>query len=190
MKKDEIVKEIILQAAARVFRKWGLNKTTMEDIAREAGKGKSTLYYYYKSKEEIFETVVIKEFEGLLLRAKTSTLGIHSAKGKIRTYIISSLTEMKKTTNVYSIVRAEMSDNSAFIQKLIAYIELREVAFMRELLLLGAEDKDFTFADEAELDNAAHVIIGVVRAMNIYLFIENDNPSRIDMAAKLIANGI
>ncbi|PKN72465.1 MAG: TetR/AcrR family transcriptional regulator, partial [Deltaproteobacteria bacterium HGW-Deltaproteobacteria-10] len=59
MNKDEEVKQAIKAAAKRVFAKWGLNKTTMEDIAGEAGKGKSTLYYYFKSKEEIFETVAI-----------------------------------------------------------------------------------------------------------------------------------
>ena len=61
--KDDLVKAEILKAAERVFQKWGSNKTTMEDIAREAGKGKSTLYYYYQSKEEIFDAVVIVEFE-------------------------------------------------------------------------------------------------------------------------------
>ena len=36
-KKDDIVRAEILKAAERVFQKWGINKTTMEDIAREAG---------------------------------------------------------------------------------------------------------------------------------------------------------
>lgn len=47
--KDELLKEKILTGADMLFQKYGLTKTTMEDIAREAGKGKSTLYYYFKS---------------------------------------------------------------------------------------------------------------------------------------------
>lgn len=45
MNKDDLVKTSFLQAAEKLFQRWGINKTTMEDIAREAGKGKSTLYY-------------------------------------------------------------------------------------------------------------------------------------------------
>ncbi len=33
----------------------------MEDIAKAAGKGKSTLYYYYTSKDEIFNAVIEDE---------------------------------------------------------------------------------------------------------------------------------
>jgi len=51
-KKDELIKAAIIEAARRVFQKWGLKKSTMEDIAEEAGKGKSTLYYYFKSKRK------------------------------------------------------------------------------------------------------------------------------------------
>ena len=53
MHKDDIIRADILRAAEALFQKWGLKKTTMEDIAKEAGKGKSTLYYYFKSKAEI-----------------------------------------------------------------------------------------------------------------------------------------
>ena len=53
LNKDEIIKAKILEGADKLFQKYGLGKTTMEDIAKDAGKGKSTLYYYFKSKEEI-----------------------------------------------------------------------------------------------------------------------------------------
>lgn len=59
--KDDIVKADILKAAEKLFQQFGLRKTTMEDIAKAMGKGKSTLYYYYNNKEEIFDAVVMKE---------------------------------------------------------------------------------------------------------------------------------
>jgi AcrR family transcriptional regulator len=43
----------ILQAAWKLIRHYGYNKTTIEDIAREAGVGKGTAYLYFKSKSEI-----------------------------------------------------------------------------------------------------------------------------------------
>ena len=91
LNKDDIVKAEILKAAERVFQKWGSNKTTMEDIAREAGKGKSTLYYYYQSKEEIFDAVVIVEFEKILQKAKESAQETETAKERLITYIVESI---------------------------------------------------------------------------------------------------
>lgn len=61
--KDELIKTEILREAQKLFVHYGWSKTTMEDIAKAAGKGKSTLYYYYKSKEQIFDNVVTREME-------------------------------------------------------------------------------------------------------------------------------
>ncbi len=44
----------ILDAALRVFARCGLHKTNLEEVAREAGISKGTIYLYYKNKEELF----------------------------------------------------------------------------------------------------------------------------------------
>lgn len=44
----------IVKSALKVFSKSGYHKGKMEDIAREAGVGKATLYHYYNSKDELF----------------------------------------------------------------------------------------------------------------------------------------
>jgi TetR/AcrR family transcriptional regulator len=52
--RHELRRETILQAAARCFNRLGYRGTTIEHIARELGVSKAALYYYVKSKEEIF----------------------------------------------------------------------------------------------------------------------------------------
>jgi len=68
----------------------------MEDIAHEAGKAKSTLYYYFKSKEEIFENLSIDELNIILFKAKAAIIGINSPKDKLKVYIATTFTEIKK----------------------------------------------------------------------------------------------
>lgn len=51
-------KESILQAAGRVFYLKGFEGTKMEDVAREAGIGKGTVYEYFASKLELFNETV------------------------------------------------------------------------------------------------------------------------------------
>ena len=52
-------KKLILNGALRVFKSKGLDHATMDEIAQESDFGKATLYYYFKSKEEIFNTILI-----------------------------------------------------------------------------------------------------------------------------------
>ncbi|MCD7947639.1 MAG: TetR/AcrR family transcriptional regulator [Oscillospiraceae bacterium] len=49
----------ILAAAERLFGEKGIDKTTMDDIAREAEYSKATLYVYFQSKEEIVGAIVL-----------------------------------------------------------------------------------------------------------------------------------
>ena len=61
----ETRKKLILEGALRVFKDLGLERATMDEIARVAGFGKATLYYYYKSKEEIFHTILLEGWKNL-----------------------------------------------------------------------------------------------------------------------------
>jgi len=53
-------KDMISSAADRLFQSNGFEKTTMDDIAREADYSKATLYVYFKSKDEIMHHIVLK----------------------------------------------------------------------------------------------------------------------------------
>ncbi|RJP31527.1 MAG: TetR/AcrR family transcriptional regulator [Actinobacteria bacterium] len=60
------------QAALKLFSAKGYHKTTMSEIAMEAGFGKGTLYWYWKSKEELYFALVEEshnEFMGLVSEA-------------------------------------------------------------------------------------------------------------------------
>jgi len=49
----EDVREGILDATERLLARYGYRKMTVEDIAREVGVGKGTIYLHFSSKEEI-----------------------------------------------------------------------------------------------------------------------------------------
>lgn len=53
----------IIKAADKRFAKHGLNKTTLNEIARDLRIGKATLYHYFKSKEDLFYQTISWEVE-------------------------------------------------------------------------------------------------------------------------------
>ncbi len=206
MNKDDVVREEILRAARNVFQKWGSHKSTMDDIAREAGKGKSTLYYYYQSKEDIFDAVVIAEFEAILDKARDLARKSTSAREKLIRYFVESISEMKNRIGTYTIVRDEIKRDKNFIKKLRVRFQGKEERYIEQILRQGIEKKEFEFIGKTgsginhpdedgnvhgyEVVKAAKTITGIMHALELYLLLENDDIEQVDIAARVIANGL
>lgn len=189
LNKDDEVKSAILEAARRVFQKWGLNKTTMEDIAHEAGKGKSTLYYYYKSKDEIFHALAIDEFNTIIGKAKSSIDRIQSAKEKLRKYIATMLIETKRTVSIYPLVKGEIKGNKEFIDSLQKQLDDKEEAIIIDILNAGLVSGEFTSLKNVDMNKAANVLLGIIRGLMLYLFLDNEDSEKIDIVTTLLSEG-
>lgn len=66
----EAVKDAILDATDRLLARFGYRKTTVEDIAAEAGIGKGTIYLHFNSKEEVVLSHIDRIVERLHDRLK------------------------------------------------------------------------------------------------------------------------
>ena len=55
----------ILEGALSVFKEQGLDGATMDQIATAAGFGKATLYYYFRSKEEVFSAILVDGWQNI-----------------------------------------------------------------------------------------------------------------------------
>lgn len=51
----------ILDVAAALILRWGYNKTTIDDVAREAGVAKGTIYLHWKTREDLFRALIRRE---------------------------------------------------------------------------------------------------------------------------------
>ncbi|MGX1811476.1 TetR/AcrR family transcriptional regulator [Nocardia sp. NPDC055321] len=56
------VRTRILDAAGEQFRRWGVQRSTMEDVARLAGVSRVTVYRRFASKDDLVEQVIVREF--------------------------------------------------------------------------------------------------------------------------------
>jgi AcrR family transcriptional regulator len=64
---DPAKRDQILDGADAVFLRSGFDAASMNDITREAGVSKSTVYVYFSSKEELFEALVARQRERLFV---------------------------------------------------------------------------------------------------------------------------
>lgn len=169
--KEEIIREEVITTAQRLFQRYGFSKTTMEDIAKAMGRGKSTLYYYYKSKDEIFEAVILKEADEVFSTVTKAMQEASSAEEKLQTYLKTSFDILKSKMNLYGVIKGEVidEDNVSFcrpsMRDSLKQYNLKERQMVKELLLFGIENKEFTPDLKDNIDLVAYTVITALRSI-------------------------
>lgn len=64
----------ILDAATALILRWGYNKTTIDDIAKEAGVAKGTIYLHWKTRDELFKALIRRERLVMAVEIKNSMM--------------------------------------------------------------------------------------------------------------------
>ncbi len=63
-------KNQIIRAAAKRFARHGLNKTTLDEVARDIRIGKATIYHYFTSKDDLYFATLKWECENFIDQVK------------------------------------------------------------------------------------------------------------------------
>ena len=102
-KKEERVlrKKRIINAALSVFDNSGIEKTTMGEIASEAGFGKATLYYYYPSKDDVYSEIMVTGWKSLWEEVEETILNDSPPKKKIFEILDQICQVVKQDSNLY-----------------------------------------------------------------------------------------
>jgi AcrR family transcriptional regulator len=69
---DPVKREQILEGAKRIFLKMGFDAASMNDVTREAGVSKGTLYVYFANKEELFSAMIESERAAFVAMIRTA----------------------------------------------------------------------------------------------------------------------
>ena len=167
--KDE-VREQLVQSARQVFARYGYKKTALDDIAREARKGKSTIYYYFKSKDEIFKAVIDAEAE---IRAKSiddQIAPIDDPQQKLKTYIYMRMLSLKMVGNYYEAIKNDLLDNLYFINRLRTDHFDAEISRIKKMLIEGIERGVFTIQNP---ELTAKTIVTLLHGFEVPLIQKN-----------------
>ena len=169
MKKD--AKDSIVLVAQKMFKRFGFRKTTMDEIAVAARKGKSSLYYYFKSKEEVFEAVVEKEATTLRTDIITNIGKCNSAMEKLRVYIFVRMDGFRNWGNFYEALKDEYLSNYEFIEKIRIKYDRSETETITQIINEGIENKEFKDLNAAL---TAKIIVTAMKGLEIPLLTASD----------------
>lgn len=132
---------LIRNAAIELFYKQGMDKTSINDIAKEAGIAKGTIYLYFKSREELLESVFIYCFD-MHMKASMKELELQKNCGnklikRIKNILLWNAEHPKESTFIrlyYIPVNIAGTENVAFS---------KSYEVNKKLIEQGIEDGEF-----------------------------------------------
>lgn len=187
--KEEFRRKVI-STAGQTFSRFGFKKTTMEEIARALKMGKSSIYYYFESKEEIFEAVVLHEANQLRNELTTSIKSVDSPVEKMRNYVFVRMKAFEKLSNYYNAIFDKNLDHFEFIERIRSRYDREELAMLRLILYHGARRKVFNVANS---EYTALAIQTTLKGLEVPLFWQKKEVNiedRLNAILDVLFNGI
>lgn len=150
--KDDAVRKSIIDAAQKLFQQYGLSKTTMEDIAKSVGKGKSSLYYYYATKEQIFDAVVEREKITIEKEIKNAIAKESDTTGRLKALAMAKYKEIRKRRITYQITsESELPDKICMYNIIRQRFDEAEQEILSSILHSGIEQGEINAACKEDL---------------------------------------
>jgi len=180
LSEQDTVRNAILKSARELFSKFGYRKTTMEDIAQALRKGKSSLYYYFKNKEEIFQAVIELEAKILEHRLRQVVASEYSPRQKFHDYVIIRMETLRELDNYQKAMRDETYGDYHFLDNVRQQSREAEQEMLRAIMEEGVTKNEF---DIKNLRLAAVGISTALRGLELPLFrgIENFDDFRLQL---------
>ena len=158
----------LVDVARQLFAKNGLENTTMNDIAIASGKGRRTLYTYFKSKEDVYYAVI----EGELERLSDNLDEVANKKirpvEKIIELIYTHLNMIKETVVRNGNLRAEFFRNIWMVEKVRKNFDEDEIELFRKVYADGKADGEFDIEDVDLVADITHYCIKGLEVPFIY----------------------
>ena len=180
----------VVASAQILFAQFGLKKVTSDDIAREAGISKATLYKYFSNKTEVFGAVIDKEVDQLLQAIESMVLAQASPIEQLRAYFLTRLTRVDDFVNFYRVTQGSWGDYWPHIDK------VRQRFLRREQEIIEAILKRGVASGELCVENTQQAALALALSLASVEHQWSDNghelrlPEFVDLMLKMIVEGI
>ena len=127
-------RKIIVDTARQLFAQNGIENTTMNDIALSSGKGRRTLYTYFKSKSEIYQAVIESELSHLVYRLGNVVARDLRPDEKLSTYIQARFDALREIVQRNGTLKAEFFRDVRKVEAARKNIDRQEIEFLHRII--------------------------------------------------------
>ena len=189
--RNKLDEQVILDAALKVFSRYGYKKSTLEDIASELGMTNTSMYAYASSKRDLYEQTVRYVMLRWQASVKQAVDSEPTARGKLTKLCESALFYLARDKEFCDLLKNDPSIFPMF-PTVDPYEEINgeSVRMIARILAFGKTSGEFR---DVEADGVAEVMFSIYKNFIIHTYInaEEDYTRRyLPMTLDLVLGGI
>ena len=184
-KKDK--EKAIFSAALKIIKQNGFHRARMSDVAREAGISYGLVYHYFKSKEDIFDAILNRWWEGLfrlMADINEKKNGVREKLGGIILYFFDTYQTNSELVNIF-ITEISRSTANLTDRRLKHF---KEFMTLIEKLMKEGQDKG-AFRSDFDARYLTYIFLGSIETFLSVMVLE-DQKIKGDSQKKKIAESI
>jgi AcrR family transcriptional regulator len=184
------VKNLIVKSATIYFSKYGFHKTTMDEIARHIHKAKGVLYYYFRSKEDLFNEVLKQELNRVKTELSRITGSIEDSLTILKQYILVRLRLLSKAVIYHETLKADFFEKYDFVKDVRDNFTEFERTQLTNIVLKG---KNEGYLDVKNVETNVNITLMLLNSVELPLFLQNqfdEFEESIEELATMVLNGL
>jgi AcrR family transcriptional regulator len=166
--------KLIIEAAQKRFGLFGIEKTSMREIADDLNLSKASLYYYFPDKATLYRAVVEKEQNEFVERILERILSIKDADMLLREYSRTRLSYFRTLLNLSRLRLEAYSSLKPVFKDTISSFKKKEKDIIVRILEKGISDSIFFVEDSGQV---AELFLELLKGLRISIL--NDKRSLI-----------
>jgi AcrR family transcriptional regulator len=164
------VKNLIVESATKFFSKFGFYKTTMDEIAKHIHKAKGVLYYYFRSKEALFNEVLKQELNAVKSELSKITSSNADPLTMLEKYLLTRLKLLYKAVNYHETLKADFFEKYHFVKDVrddFTEFERNQITFILE------KGKKEGYLDIKNIESNVNITMMIINSIEFPLFLQN-----------------
>jgi AcrR family transcriptional regulator len=168
-------KGMLVEVARQLFAQKGVVETTMNDIATASGKGRRTLYTYFRSKEEIYKACIDSELSIVTAALQAVMKQELEPREKLEEYIRAHFEVYKsiviRNGNLHGVFFLDILE----VEKVRNKLDKRETVMLTQILEDGVEKGIFIISD---IKRFAQILLYAIKGLEVPYTRENIRGSK------------
>lgn len=168
--------ESIIEAAKRMFARYGQRKTSMDELAQVARVAKATIYSHFGTKDKVYQEVLYSEINEIVEKISAAVAKESSPMNKLTAFVKTKFNQRRKALNILNLNREGIEKVSPLAGEIRNQLFEREVNIISSILKEGVDEGIFHINN---IILTAKAICHALRGFELTWLVE-ENEERID----------
>jgi AcrR family transcriptional regulator len=189
----DLTRKQIAECSKEIFNRYGFAKVSMDDIAKACHKSRTTLYYYFKNKKEVFQYIAQDNFKSVLEYAIKKVNENNTIYENLTIFYKRKILKIRSNVSEFESLYVEIAKQSDYLAALFKSTITFEVNIVKEIINWAEVKGEVSALDNEELEILSAVIVSSMRTFEEEITNRNEMKNldkRMEWMLSLICKGI